>query len=124
MAAQVRQGLRSARDAFDRDGGASAEQSAWAAFKAEYGPEVSERFPDISAENIKLRFGEMPDDVDMIEVLKEGLRAWIRSGRDAKAYRCGRMEWSQDGRRHVKKGKRLDDHLPKTVPVSDLKSVG
>lgn len=99
LAAKARHGVRSARDAFDRDGGASAEESPWSAFLAEYGPDVSHRFPNAEADNIELDFGEMPLDVDMQEVLKEGLRAWLRSGRGKQEYRAGRAYWTQDGRR-------------------------
>lgn len=124
LAAQARHGLHAARDAFERDGDSRGEDSAWAAFKAEYAPEVSDRFPDADAENIELQFGEMPDDMDMTEVLKEGLRAWLRSGRDATEYRFGRMEWSQNGRRRIKQARALDDSLPITKDESELKSVG
>jgi hypothetical protein len=100
MAAQARYGLRSARDAFDRDGGVVGEQSAWSAFLAEYGPDVGERFPDAVIRRLKLDFGEVPADIDMQEVLKAGLRAWLRSGRDRVEYEAGRAFWTQGGERY------------------------
>lgn len=100
LAAKVRHGLRSAADAFDRDGGASGDKSAWSAFLAEYGPQVGERFPNGSVYRLELKFGEVPPNVDMQEVLKDGLRAWLRSGRDEKEFAAGRAYWTQDGDRH------------------------
>ena len=95
LASKAQQGLESASVAFDADGGASAETGPWAKFKARYAPEVGD---DPEDDTLALRFGEVPDDTDMSDVLKEGLRAWLRSGREERRFRFGRARWVQDGR--------------------------
>ncbi|ADJ16947.1 hypothetical protein HacjB3_18178 (plasmid) [Halalkalicoccus jeotgali B3] len=131
LASQARHGLRHAREAFENDGKGSGESSAWSAWCAEYGPEVSDRFPDADITRVKLEFGEIPDEADMEEMLKEGLTAWIRSGRDKVEYVAGRAFWRQNGEglsTSDTPGSRAGG-MPDTVPSrstttgSDLKSV-
>lgn len=94
LASKAQQGLESASVAFDADGGGSAEQGPWAKFKARYAPEVG---ADDESDTVDLRFGEVPEDTDMTDVLKDGLRAWLRSGRSERRFRFGRASWIQNG---------------------------
>lgn len=99
LAEATRGALRTAKRALEKDG-QSGEGGPWAAFKARYAPEVEQLFPDAPADTIELRFGEVPSDSDMNEVLREGLRAWLRSGRDRTDFEAGQAHWIQDGNSH------------------------
>ena len=97
LQSKVRYGLQCATDALesatkDREG-----ESAWSAFVSAYGPQVCKRFPDTEIDRIRLDFGEIPPDADIDEILKEGLRAWVRSGRDPMDYRGGAVRYEQNG---------------------------
>lgn len=121
VGAQVRHGLQSASEALEREGGNGDEKSPWDAFVAEYAPQVGERFPDGAVDRVKLEFGEVPDDVDMKEVLKKGLTAWLRSGRDERDYTAGRAFWGQGGQERstsAQPGARATGGMVGSVPRS------
>lgn len=92
--------------------------SAWSAYLAKYGPEVSE----LPGDSVELDFGHVDSDVDMRAVLRKGLQAWIRSGRKRKNFLYGIARWIQDGdkcQEGMKTGK-MDLPLPGTPEVEAL----
>jgi hypothetical protein len=47
---------------------------------------------------LRLRFGEVAPTTDVKEILKSGLKAWRKSGRDPKRFRYGWAEYTQAGK--------------------------
>ena len=122
LAESTRGALRTAKRALAKDG-ESGEGGPWAAWKARYAPEVEQLFPDKPADNIEIHFGEVPDDEDMDKVLKDGLRAWLRSGRVRREFEGGQAHWIQNGEPHSTPALGGMDLGP--IPgFSRLKSVG
>lgn len=74
----------------DSDSGGS---SAWSAYLARYGPSIS----DLPGDSIELDFGHVDSDVDMHAVVRKGLTAWMRSGRERNKFLFGIAHWVQDG---------------------------
>jgi hypothetical protein len=75
-----------------RDGETS-DSSAWAAFLTEFGPSIS----DLPGDTIELRFGTVDPETDVKAVLRKGLTAWLRSGREKRRFVRGVAHWTQDG---------------------------
>lgn len=67
--------------------------SAWSAFLARFGPELSE----LPGDTIELKFGTVDNETDMKAVIRKGLSAWIRSGRKRRRFIYGEAHWVQDG---------------------------
>jgi hypothetical protein len=84
--------LSGASETIQQDGETGG-SSAWAAFKSRYGPEVSE----LPGNTIELKFGAIDGETDMKAVIRKGLGAWLRSGREKRRFVYGEAHWVQDG---------------------------
>lgn len=52
---------------------------------------------DSRSARLTLRFGRVPDGEDMTDILRDGWRAWIRSGRNGRRFKSGKAEYQQSG---------------------------
>lgn len=98
-------GLLSGASAVGRKDGESGGSSAWSAFLARYGPEVRELYPGEPDDTIELKFGHVDPETDMKAVLRKGLTAWMRSGREKHRFVAGIARWIQDGVNDYEGGK-------------------
>lgn len=87
-------GLLSSASATTWKDAESGGSDAWAAFLARYGPEVGE----LPGETVELDFGIVDPDTDMKAVVRKGLTAWLRSGRERRRFVRGVARWIQDGK--------------------------
>jgi DNA-binding transcriptional ArsR family regulator len=84
--------LSGASETIQKDGETGG-SSAWSAFMARYGPAVSE----LPGDTIELKFGAVDGETDMKAVIRKGLSAWLRSGREKRRFVYGEAHWIQDG---------------------------
>lgn len=99
LQSKARYGYQATTDALEKATKDQEDTSAWGKFIDAYGPAVGERFPDAPSERIELDFGEIPPDADMDEILQEGFRAWVRSGREPADYQIGQAVWTVNGKK-------------------------
>ena len=84
----VRSALSDTLDALQRDTDGGGDGSAFAAWKRRYGVEVEEP----ADAHLQLRFGRIPEDV--IDVCRDGWRAWVKFGRDPRRFKTARVRWT------------------------------
>lgn len=89
----VRDTLRQARDAIERDGVSPEEPDPFSRWANAHGVEVD----DPNDDRLVLRFGELPEGTDLTSVLERGLRKWVDAGREASRFRFALVAFRQNG---------------------------
>jgi hypothetical protein len=84
--------LSDASGTIQRDGETGG-STAWASFLAKYGPETG----DLPGDTLELKFGTVDSETDVKAVLRKGLTAWLRSGREKRRFVRGVAHWVQNG---------------------------
>lgn len=95
IADTVRTTLADAKDAISKDG-KSGGSDAFEKWANALGVEVDE-----SDARLELRLGRLPKRRDIENILKEGYRAWCKSGRDGRRFKWARAEFTKDGRLQI-----------------------
>jgi len=95
----VRTTLSDAKEAIESFGGSGrSETSPFAKWANAHGVEVR----DAVDVKLALRFGRVPSSADLSAILREGLRKWVASGRDAREFKIGKAQYRQDGYANVR----------------------
>jgi hypothetical protein len=93
LAEKARLGLEATTDAFELDGGATAEPGPLAKWLNCYGP----RMDELPGGLVDFQFGKVPDEWDIRAILRAGLKAWVDSGRERRRFVYGEAHWVQGG---------------------------
>jgi len=95
----VRTTLSEVKDTLTSAGGSDGDSvSPFQKWANAHGVEVD----DSEGARLVLRFGRVPATEDMKRVLKEGLRAWVASGRNGRRFNVGKAEYRQSGYANIR----------------------